>query len=572
MNISKTLNKNQTVEWKDLDWRKLEKVTFKLQKRIFRASERGDVKAVRKLQKTLIRSWSAKCIAVRRVTQDNQGKNTAGVDGIKSLTPKQRMSLVGRLKLTDKVKPTRRVMIPKSGTNENRPLGIPTIEDRALQALVKLALEPEWEARFEPNSYGFRPGRSCHDAIEAIHSSIKTKDKYILDADISKCFDRMNHNALISKIHTYPTLSRQIKAWLKAGYMDGKELFPTNDGTPQGGVISPLLANIALHGMEERVKQYAETLKGNKRDNRYALSLIRYADDFVIIHEDLNVVKKCQEIIAEWLVELGLELKPSKTKITHTFKEIDGNVGFEFLGFHIQQYKVGNYRCAKNPHGKLLGFTTLITPSKTKTKTHLVQIAKIIDSHKTAPQAALISKLNPIIRGWSNYYSTVVSKETFYKMDFLTYKKLRAWAKTRGKGNINKDKYWRTVGEKNWCFSTENGLELRAHGSTPIVRHTKVKGEASPFNGDWTYWSKRKGEYPETPTRVSKLIKKQKGICPHCGLYFTSTDIVEVDHIKPTSLGGKDTYDNLQLLHKHCHDTKTANDGYLTRNYDNTPF
>ncbi|WP_445246810.1 HNH endonuclease [Microcoleus sp. OTE_8_concoct_300] len=159
----------------------------------------------------------------------------------------------------------------------------------------------------------------------------------------------------------------------------------------------------------------------------------------------------------------------------------------------------------------------------------------------------------------------MISKESFSKVDNLIYDKLRAWARTRGKGNINKDKYWRAVGDKNWCFSTEDGLALLTHASTPIVRHTKVKGEASPFNGDWTYWSKRRGEYPETPTIVSKLIKKQKGTCPHCGLYFTSTDIVEVDHIKPISLGGKDTYDNIQLLHKHCHDTKTANDGSLIK-------
>jgi RNA-directed DNA polymerase len=570
--MSKTLNKNQTVEWNEINWRKAERLMFKLQKRIFRASERGDVKAVRKLQKTLINSWSAKCIAVRRITQDNQGKNTAGVDGVKSLTPKQRMNLVGRLKLTSKVKPTRRVNIPKQGTTKTRPLGIPTINDRALQALVKLALEPEWEARFEPNSYGFRPGRSCHDAINAIFNSIRQKDKYVLDADIAKCFDRIDHKALLSKIHTYPTLSRLLKRWLKAGYMDGKELFPTNDGTPQGGVISPLLANITLHGMEERVKQYAKTLKGDKVANCYSLSLIRYADDFVIIHEDLNVVKKCQEIISEWLSDMGLELKPSKTKLTHTLKEIDGNIGFEFLGFHVQQYKAGNYRCAKNAKGTPLGFNTLITPSKAKVKTHLVKIAEVIDSHKTAPQAALISKLNPIIRGWSNYYSTVVSKETFNKVDHLTYNKLRAWARTRGKGSINKDKYWKTVEDRNWCFSTEGGLELKTHSSTPIVRHTKVKGDASPFDGNWIYWSKRRGEYPETPNRVSKLIKKQKGICPHCGLYFTSTDIVEVDHIVPTSLGGKDIYDNLQLLHKHCHDTKTAKDGSLIKNHDNNPF
>ena len=240
--------------------------------------------------------------------------------------------------------------------------------------------------------------RSCHDAIGAIYNCINQKAKYVLDADIAKCFDRINHEALISKINTYPTLNRQLKAWLKAGYCDQGSLFPTNDGTPQGGVISPLLANIALHGMEERVKQYAETWKGDKTRNRFSLSLIRYADDFVIIHEDLNVIKKCQEIIAEWLNDMGLELKPSKTKLTHTLIEINGNVGFEFLGFHVQQHKVGNYRSANSSNGIPLGFKTLITPSKAKVKLHLTKIAEVIDTHKTAPQAALISKLNPIIR------------------------------------------------------------------------------------------------------------------------------------------------------------------------------
>jgi RNA-directed DNA polymerase len=571
INMSKTQN-NLTVEWNQLNWRKAERLTFKLQKRIYQASERGDVKAVRKLQKTLIRSWSAKCIAVRRVTQDNQGKNTAGVDGVKSLTPKQRINLVGKLKLSGKARPTRRVNIPKPGTTETRPLGIPTINDRALQALCKMALEPEWEAKFEPNSYGFRPGRSCYDAIEAIYLTIKQKAKYVLDADIAKCFDRIDHKALLSKIHTYPTLSRQLKQWLKAGYCVEKQLFPTNEGTPQGGVISPLLANIALHGRSERVKQYAETLKGNRAKNRKALSLIRYADDFVIIHEDLNVVKKCQEIIAEWLRDMGLELKPSKTKLTHTLNEIEGNVGFEFLGFHVQQHKTGAYRWAQNSNGTPLGFNTLITPSKAKVKTHLAKIAKVIDKSKSDHQSALISDLNPMIRGWSNYYSTVISKETFSKVDHLTWQKLRAWARRRGKGSINKDKYGRTVNDRNWCFSTEEGVELLEHQKTEIIRHIKVKGNASPYDGNWIYWSKRRGEYPKTPKRVATLIKKQKGKCPHCGLYFTSTDIVEVDHIKPTSLGGKDTYDNLQLLHKHCHDTKTALDGSLNKNHDNKPI
>ena len=194
-----------TVEWNQLNWQKLEKAVFKLQKRIFQASQRGDVASIRKLQKTLIRSWSAKCIAVRKVTQDNSGKKTAGVDGVKSLSPIARLSLVNKLRITGKSKPTRRVWIPKPGSNEKRPLGIPTMYDRALQALVKLALEPEWEARFEPNSYGFRPGRSCHDAIEAIFNTVRSQDKYILDADISKCFDKINQNALIDKVNTFPT-------------------------------------------------------------------------------------------------------------------------------------------------------------------------------------------------------------------------------------------------------------------------------------------------------------------------------------------------------------------------------
>lgn len=553
-------------KWQDIDWKRMERIVFKLQKRIYQASKRGDVKAMRRLQKTLIRSWSARCIAVRRVTQDNGGKKTAGVDGVKSLSPVARFKLANKLRITGKSFPTRRVWIPKPGTEEKRPLGIPTMYDRALQALVKLALEPSWEARFEPNSYGFRPGRSCHDAIAAIFNSINKKAKYVLDADITKCFDRINHEQLLRKLNTFPTLGHQIKAWLKSGVMDGKQLFPTFEGTPQGGVISPLLANIALHGMEERIKQFAGTLKGDKQRNREALSLIRYADDFVILHEDITVVQRCQSIISEWLLDMGLELKSSKTKITHTLNKYEDNVGFDFLGFHIQHYYVGIYRCSKTSNGKPLGFTTLITPSIEKLKIHLEKIGKIIDTHKTAPQAALISELNPTIKGWANYYSTVVSKETFSKADNLIYLKLRAWVKRRGKGTINKDKYWRD----GWFFKTEDGIELMKHADTKVNSggYVKVQGTRSPYDGDWVYWTKRMGNHPEVNTRVGKLLIRQKGKCPHCGLYFKDTDIVEVDHITPTSLGGKDIYNNLQLLHRHCHDKKTALDGSLTRIHD----
>ncbi|HEY9823016.1 MAG TPA: group II intron reverse transcriptase/maturase, partial [Candidatus Sericytochromatia bacterium] len=566
--MSNTQSQQLMVEWHKIDWRKLERRVYKLQKRIYRASQRGDVKAVRRLQKTLMKSWSARALSVRRVTQDNTGKKTAGVDGIKSLSPAARLKLVNNLKLGSKVSPTRRVWIPKPGTEEKRPLGIPTIKDRALQALVKLALEPEWEARFEPNSYGFRPGRSCQDAVEAIFSSINKKPKYVLDADITKCFDRIDHEALLRKLNTFPTIRRQIRAWLKAGVMDHMQLFLTSEGTPQGGVISPLLANIALHGMENRIKQYADTLPTRsghgKRDNRRNLSLIRYADDFVILHEDVTVVQRCREIISEWLRGMGLELKPSKTRLAHTLNPYEQEKpGFDFLGFTIQQFPVGKY------HSKQ-GFKTIITPSKHSQKVHYDQIASVIEAHKAAPQAALISRLNPIIRGWANYYATVVSKVAYSDIDHLMCHKFLAWAKRRHpqkSAHWIKNKYWQRIGRNNWVFATRgegtNPLRVLHHADTPIVRHVKVKSESSPYDGNLVYWSTRMGKNPEMPSKVSKLLKMQEGKCTHCGLIFRENDVMEVDHRIPKSQGGKDSYENWQLLHRHCHDTKTASDGSL---------
>ncbi len=560
--MSKTQN-NLTVEWKNIPWRKLERVVFKLQTQIYKASQRGDVKAVRKLQKTLMRSWSAKCLSVRRVTQDNSGKKTAGVDGIKSLSPAARLSLVGNLKLNSRVKPTRRVWIPKPGSEEKRPLGIPTMKDRALQALVKLALEPEWEARFEPNSYGFRPGRSCHDAIEAIFTVTAQKAKYVLDADIAKCFDRINHKALLEKLNTFPTIRRQVRAWLQAGVMDGKELFPTREGTPQGGVISPLLSNIALHGMENRIRQV------NKVAN-----LIRYADDFVILHPDITVIHKCQQVVAEWLMGMGLELKPSKTRITHTLNSCgDEKPGFDFLGFTIRQFPAGKYHSGRC-NGKLLGFKTIIKPSKQKLKSHTESLRKVIKSHKVAPQSALIGKLNPIIRGWANYNRTVCSKEIFSGMDKLVYQQLRAWSLFRHPNKNRRwvvNKYWQTVGGDNWVFANRKegkSMRLIKHSETPIVRHIKVLSGRSPYDGDWVYWSTRMGKHPAVGKRKTTLLKQQQGKCARCERAFKDGDVLEIDHKIPKSQGGKDSYINLQLLHRHCHDKKTADDAVGTKELD----
>ncbi len=562
-----------TEEWRSINWRKLERRVYKLQKRIYQASKRGDVKTYRRLQKTLMNSWSARVLAVRRVTQDNCGKKTAGVDGVKSLTPKQRLVLVNKLKLGSKVSPTRRIWIPKPGKDEKRPLGIPTMKDRALQVLVLQALEPEWEARFEPNSYGFRVGRSCHDAIESIFNCIRYKPKFVLDADISNCFDRINHSVLLKKLNTSPKTCRQIRAWLKAGVMDNKQLFPTSEGTPQGGNISPLLANITLHGMENRIKQAFPKgtilKKGKYSGYQPGATLIRYADDFVVLHEDITVVQKCQEIISEWLKDYGLELKPSKTKLTHTLLNFKGQKpGFNFLGFNIRQFPKGKYNTGKNTKGERLGFKTIITPSRDKIKSHYDQLAHVIDTHKAAPQAALIKKLNPIIRGWANYFATVISKEIYAFLDDLVYRKLVSWAKFRHPKKSKRwvaSKYWHSVDSDNWVFATKNNgethIRLLDHAHIKIVRHIKVKGESSTYDGNLVYWSTRMGNNPEMPKRVSSLLKWQKGKCTHCGLYLREKDVMEIDHIIPKSQGGKDEYKNWQLLHRHCHDTKTAKDG-----------
>jgi RNA-directed DNA polymerase len=549
-------------EWNDLPWKSIERAVFKLQQRIYRASSRGDRKAVHRLQRLLTRSQSARLLAVRRVTQDNRGKKTAGVDGVKALAPPGRLALSQTLRLSAKARPVRRVRIPKPGKEEKRPLGIPTLENRAQQALAKLALEPEWEARFEPNSYGFRPGRSCHDAIEAIFTSINKKAKYALDADIAQCFDRICHTALLDKLGTFPAMRRAIKAWLAAGVMDGGDLFPTTEGSPQGGVASPLLANVALHGLETAIVAAFAPKEGKP-------TVVRYADDFVVLHPDLSVIERARQVATDWLAPMGLQLKPSKTRIAHTLHHHDGKVGFDFLGFAIRQHPAGKHRAARVGNqwgaGHSLGFKTIITPSKEAVARHAEALGTVIARHRAAPQAALIDHLNPIIRGWTRYYSTVSAKRTFSTLSYVMYPKLRRWAKRRHPrkgGPWISSRYWHPE-RGTWLFATKDGVKLFAHHKMPIRRHVKVRGSKSPYDGDWAYWAQRLGEHPQLPRRVATLLRWQRGKCARCGLYFRDGDLLEVDHVIPLSAGGRDGYSNWQLVHRHCHDQKTAGDGSL---------
>jgi RNA-directed DNA polymerase len=544
-------------EWESLNWKQIHKRVYRLQTRIFKAKRRGDTKQVHRLQKLLMKSRSAKLLAIRRVTQDNQGKKTAGVDGVKSLTPKQRLELVQSLRLTGKSKPTRRVMIPKPGTMEQRPLGIPCLQERAKQMLVKLALEPEWEAVFEKGTYGFRMGRGAHDAIEAIFKSIRCKSKYVLDADISKCFDKINQEKLLNKLKTFPSLHRQIKAWLKSGVVMDRQMFPTPEGTPQGGVISPLLALIALEGMETAVRRCVNP----GGDAQKELSVVFYADDFVILHPSLPVIQNIQLVVQTWLKEWSLELNLNKTRIAHTLNPYEGMVGFDFLGFHIRQYSAGKHQAGRTTHGECLEFKTIIKPSQRKIVAHIEQMQQTIRAYKTSPQEALIIKLNPIIRGWSNYYSTVVSKEAFQYCDKVLFEQLRAWARYRtGRFDFKTlSKYWHYSEDRN-TFSTKDNLKLMFHASVPIVRHLKVRSDKSYYDGNVIYWSIRQGTHPQLPQRVTRLLKRYKGKCAECGLMFMGDDLIEVDHRLPKSQGGTDQFDNLQPLHRHCHDVKTARD------------
>ena len=475
-------------EWEMLPWEKIQKGVLKLQKRIYQASKSGNVKAVRRLQRLLLTSWSARCLAIRKVDQGNKGKKISSIDGKSALAKSalkqfERANLIDSLELSDRVISAKRVWISKSGKLRKRPLGIPINHERAKQALIELALQPEWEAKFEKNSDGFRSGKSCHDAMEAIHKHIRTP-KYVLSGCISGCFDNINLSYLLSKLNTSPKISKQIKAWLKSGVINEKSLFPQKNGTPQAGVISSLLANIALHGLEKAIEDYSKTVNISEKpwDSKYRqncpdnqmmkMGFIRYADNFVVIHEKLEAIVGVKGMIERWLKDIGLQLKDSKTKIVHTLNEHEGNTpGFDFLGFNFRSYsgKTPDIRNRKTSKEAAKEFVSFVKPSKESIKIHQETLSKIIrKSGKSITQEALICKLNPVIRGFANYYNKSVSySDLSAKLDRLIYLKLRRWAKRRHPrkgGKWVKDKYWwdSRPGHK-WEFKTKNGVELLKH-------------------------------------------------------------------------------------------------------------
>lgn len=428
--------------WNDIDWSSVERRTFRMQRRIYKAKQKDKMDLVHHLQNRLIQSLDAKLLSIRQVTTLNLGKNTSGYDDKIYKTPKEKLDLAYQLKIDGKSDIQLRIDISQPGKKQSRALGIPTLRDRAKQNLVKLALEPEWEAVFEPSSYGFRPGKSCQDAIETIFMSTRSKPRYVLDADISQCFDQIDHKKLLLKLNAPDKISNQIKAWLEAdifAHFSNREKMELNTGkemekgTLQGGIISPLLANIALHGLGTYLKEkYVNSKHSNKRQEKIQrakeLGYIRYADDFVVIGPNLESVEEAKQNCEDWLKTMGLSFNPSKTNLTRTTQ------GFHFLGFHIILIKRNDkYRCK------------IHISSKSK-KQLISKCGMILKKNRASSSYALIKQLAPIVMGWGYYFQYSECSKEFQSMDHKIFGLLRSWVFRRKAQGLNrtriKEKYF----------------------------------------------------------------------------------------------------------------------------------
>jgi len=506
--------------WDAIDWQSCEEEVRRLRQRIFKAAQEQDWPKVRNLQKLMLRSWSNTLVSVRQVTQRNAGRNTAGIDGEVALTSSARGEVAVRVhRSASSWTPlaVKRVYIPKASNRAKlRPLGIPVITDRCHQARVRNSLEPEWEARFEPRSYGFRPGRGCHDAIEAVYAVCKgprSKRAWVLDADLAAAFDKISHSRLLEALGSFPARD-MIKGWLKAGVIEaGKGFAPTGEGTPQGGVISPCLLNVALHGLEGAAGvRYRTTGTHSGETEPGSPVLVRYADDVAVLCHSQKQAQQVKARLADWLAPRGLSFNEDKTQIVHLTE------GFDFLGFNIRRY----------PRGKLL-----IKPSKAAIRQLRERLAAETRALRGANAMAVIVRLSPITRGWAAYYRTAVSAEVFSALDHYVFKLTYKWAAFR---HPNKPKRW-IVGRyfgtfskfrnDRWVFGDrDSGGHLVKFAWTGINRHVMVKGGASPDDPALaSYWAnRRQRSKPPLDNYTLGLLTRQNGHCPLCGGHLLTAD------------------------------------------------
>jgi len=540
----------EVAEWYAIDWQTINRNVRRLQVRIAQATKERRWGKMQALQRLLTHSYSGKVLAVRRVTE-NTGKKTPGVDKEIWDTPEKKTQAVHELSRRGyQPLPLRRVYILKSDGKTMRPLGIPTMKDRGMQALHLLALDPIAETTADKNSYGFRQQRSCADAIGQCFTTLKSANtQWVLEGDIKSCFDRISQDWLLNHIPMDRVILRK---WLTAGYMEKHVLHETTDGTPQGGIISPALANCALDGLERLLKEKypkgrpLKSLKGI----RPCVNLIRYADDFIITGKSKELLEgEVKPLVQQFLQERGLELSPTKTVITHVEK------GFDFLGQNVRRY----------PNGKLL-----IKPSKKSIKTFLGGIRRMIKAAPGKSAADLIDELNPKIRGWANYHRHVVSKRTFDRADHEIFSSLWRWARRRHpkKGpHWLKQKYFGLRQGRDWSFFGEtrddegqpSKVWLHRAVSTPIKRHVKVKSEANPYDPACEiYFEKREEDHMRDTFRGTRTLRylwyEQRGHCPVCNKRITRITGWRLHHCVPRVLGGSTTATNRVLLHPECHD------------------
>jgi RNA-directed DNA polymerase len=533
------------VGWHGIDWAGCHRRVRRLQARIVKATQEGRWGKVKALQWLLTHSFSGKTIAVKRVTE-NKGKKTPGVDGETWPNPETKSQAVLSLKRRGyKPLPLKRVYIPKS-SGKLRPLGIPSMKDRAMQALHLLALEPVSETTADKNSYGFRPERSTADAMAQCFTVLSQSyaAQWILEGDIKGCFDNISHRWVLDNI---PTDKAIFQKWLKAGYIYKNELFPTKSGTPQGGIVSPAAANMTLDGLESKLRvEFGQKYTRKASENQ--INMIRYADDFIITGRTKELLEnEVKPLVESFLKERGLTLSEEKTRITHV------NEGFDFLGWNFRKYD-----------GKLL-----IKPSKKNVQAFLDDIRDTVKGNKVLNQEHLINLLNPKIRGWANYHKSTVAKVTFAKVDKEIWKTLWQWAKRRHPNKASrwiKAKYFKTEGNRNWVFAasikTMKGetrtVRLALASDMKIQRHVKIRGEANPFDPEQeTYFEDRLGlkmkDSLAGQVKWYRLWWSQDKECPVCKDKITKEAGWHVHHILPKSEGGKDNLSNLVMVHPNCH-------------------
>jgi RNA-directed DNA polymerase len=544
--------KGRTI-WDLVDWREAGESVTSLRQRIFKAARANDLRKVRSLQKLMLRNHSNILMSVRRVTQVNAGKNTPGVDKVLVKTPAARGKLVDLLATLQpwRASPVRRVYIPKkTDSSKRRPLGIPTILDRCLQAMVKNVLEPEWEARFEGSSYGFRPGRSPHDAIGKIYNLARPnmRKKIAVDADIKGAFDNICQDFILKAIGDVPGRAL-IEQWLQAGYLEDGRYHDTPTGTPQGGVISPLLLNIALHGMEAALGVTHDT-RGKIIGKR---AVVRYADDFVVFCEtEEDALDVRDRVLPAWLAERGLSLSEEKTRIVHLSE------GFDFLGFNVRHYPC--------PQTSRSGYKLRITPSKKAVLGKVEEIRDIWLALHGHSVKAVLWKLNPIIRGWADYYRKSVASKTFAKLDkWMFHRQVRFARHTHPEKSWKWmcKRYWGKLNDTrddNWVFGDkQSGKYLLKFGWFKIVRHELVRGASSPDDPELRdyWWERQKVNANHLSAGDIDMANDQGWVCRLCGMDLINGEELHRHHTIPRARGGSDARRNRELVHLFCHQQET---------------